>query len=314
MLTSDTYDAFGVEKNISDSDTNVFRYCGEYFDTETGTIYLRARYYNPGTGRFISRDSVTGDINDPLSLNLYTYCHNNPLLNFDPSGHWIIKDWYMKNIYEPMDDFGGKVYDFDVEYMDNWYTGLDELKHSNNTAVKSFGAWCEYYNNFSNDLYNTSKTGLKYCGAAISSLELNIKAGMGIGGKFEALEDIVDAEAIFTPMKENWAISVKGCKITNSTSASIGVSALGFGIRGYQDTIYNNDDIYNKGWAYAREVDVAYGFEATVLGADFGRDFASKTNSANLGYTIIDAEAYAIIGGGISLRFNFEKFYEKVQN
>ena len=81
-----------------------------------------------------------------------------------------------------------------------------------------------------------------------------------------------------------------------------------------QDTIYNNDDIYNKGWAYAREVDVAYGFEATVLGANFGRDFASKTNSANLGYTIIDAEAYAIIGGGISLRFNFEKFYEKVQN
>ena len=309
-----TYDAFGVEKNIDDSDTNAFRYCGEYYDAETGTIYLRARYYNPSTGRFISRDSVTGDINDPLSLNLYTYCHNNPLLNFDPSGHWIIKDWYMKNIYEPMDDFGGKVYDFDVEYMDNWHTGLDELKHSNNTAVKSFGAWCEYYNNFSNDLYNTSKTGLKYCGAAISSLELNIKAGMGIGGKFEALEDIVDAEAIFTPMKENWAISDKGCKITNSTSASIGVSALGFGIRGYQDTIYNNDDIYNKGWAYAREVDVAYGFEATVLGANFGRDFASKTNSANLGYTIIDAEAYAIIGGGISLRFNFEKFYEKVQN
>ena len=309
-----TYDAFGVEKNIDDSDTNAFRYCGEYYDAETGTIYLRARYYNPSTGRFISRDSVTGDINDPLSLNLYTYCHNNPLLNFDPSGHWIIKDWYMKNIYEPMDDFGGKVYDFDVEYMDNWHTGLDELKHSNNTAVKSFGAWCEYYNNFSNDLYNTSKKGLKYCGAAISSLELNIKAGMGIGGKFEALEDIVDAEAIFTPMKENWAISDKGCKITNSTSASIGVSALGFGIRGYQDTIYNNDDIYNKGWAYAREVDVAYGFEATVLGANFGRDFASKTNSANLGYTIIDAEAYAIIGGGISLRFNFEKFYEKVQN
>ena len=124
-------------------------------------VYLRARYYNPSTGRFISRDSVTGDINDPLSLNLYTYCHNNPLLNFDPSGHWIIKDWYMKNIYEPMDDFGGKVYDFDVEYMDNWYTGLDELKHSNNTAVKSFGAWCEYYNNFSNDLYKYVENRIK---------------------------------------------------------------------------------------------------------------------------------------------------------
>ncbi len=35
-----TYDAFGVEKNIDDGDTNAFRYCGEYYDTETGTVYL----------------------------------------------------------------------------------------------------------------------------------------------------------------------------------------------------------------------------------------------------------------------------------
>ncbi len=48
---------FGVEKNIDDTDTNAFRYCGEYYDKETATIYLRARYYSPSTGRFISRDS-----------------------------------------------------------------------------------------------------------------------------------------------------------------------------------------------------------------------------------------------------------------
>jgi len=82
-----TYDAFGVEKNIDDSDTNAFRYCGEYYDTETATVYLRARYYNPATGRFISRDSFLGIQFDPLSLNLYTYCRNNPLLYVDPSGH-----------------------------------------------------------------------------------------------------------------------------------------------------------------------------------------------------------------------------------
>ena len=92
VVKSYTYDAFGVEKNIDDSDSNPFRYCGEYFDTETGTIYLRARYYNPTTGRFISRDSVTGKIEDPLSLNLYTYCHNNPIFFQDPSGHFAIVD------------------------------------------------------------------------------------------------------------------------------------------------------------------------------------------------------------------------------
>ena len=82
------YDAFGVEQNVDDADDNAFRYCGEYYDSESGTIYLRARYYNPTIGRFISRDSVTGDNADPLSLNLYTYCHNNPVQFVDENGHW----------------------------------------------------------------------------------------------------------------------------------------------------------------------------------------------------------------------------------
>ncbi|MFR7908492.1 MAG: RHS repeat domain-containing protein [Oscillospiraceae bacterium] len=81
------YDAFGIEKNIDENDTNAFRYCGEYFDKETATVYLRARYYNPSTGRFINRDSYLGKRSDPLSLNLYTYCRNNPIRYIDPSGH-----------------------------------------------------------------------------------------------------------------------------------------------------------------------------------------------------------------------------------
>ena len=81
------YDAFGVEKNIYENDTNAFRYCGEYYDKETATVYLRARNYNPSTGRFTQRDSYAGRRTDPLSLNLYTYCANNPVYFFDPSGY-----------------------------------------------------------------------------------------------------------------------------------------------------------------------------------------------------------------------------------
>ncbi len=88
-----TYDAFGVEKNIDENDSNAFRYCGEYYDTETGTIYLRARYYNPSTGRFISRDSYAGKNEEPLSLNKYTYCQNNPLIFVDPSGKYSVVIW-----------------------------------------------------------------------------------------------------------------------------------------------------------------------------------------------------------------------------
>ena len=87
------YDAFGVEKNIDENDTNAFRYCGEYYDKETATVYLRARYYNPSTGRFISRDSFAGKNEDPLSLNKYTYCHNNPIISIDPSGMAKSNPW-----------------------------------------------------------------------------------------------------------------------------------------------------------------------------------------------------------------------------
>ncbi|MEA4848852.1 MAG: RHS repeat-associated core domain-containing protein [Clostridiaceae bacterium] len=72
---------------------NPFRYCGEYYDLETNTYYLRARYYDPTTGRFLSEDTYTGQVTDPLSLNLYTYCGNNPVKYIDPTGHSYDDYW-----------------------------------------------------------------------------------------------------------------------------------------------------------------------------------------------------------------------------
>jgi RHS repeat-associated protein len=81
------YDAFGVEGNPDSADTNPFRYCGEYYDSGSGTYYLRARYYDPTIGRFLSEDTYHGKPTDPLSLNLYTYCEGDPVNAWDPSGH-----------------------------------------------------------------------------------------------------------------------------------------------------------------------------------------------------------------------------------
>ncbi len=81
------YDAFGVEYTPDANDINYFRYCGQYFDTEIGTYYLRARYYDPTNGRFIQQDGWSYlNYNDPLSLNLYSYCSNNPIRYIDLSG------------------------------------------------------------------------------------------------------------------------------------------------------------------------------------------------------------------------------------
>ena len=68
-------------------DNNLFRYCGEYYDKETEEIYLRARYYQPAVGRFLTRDTYTGEAGEPESLHLYTYCENDGVNMVDPSGH-----------------------------------------------------------------------------------------------------------------------------------------------------------------------------------------------------------------------------------
>ena len=109
------YDAFGVELNPDETDTNPYRYCAEYFDIESGTIYLRARYYNPAYGRFTQPDPhwnignrIYGDPDNTIadaelavkvylpdilairqSGNLYVYAINCPGMYIDPNGYSI---------------------------------------------------------------------------------------------------------------------------------------------------------------------------------------------------------------------------------
>src|SRR5262249_7717217 len=48
---------------------------------------LRARYYNPSSGRFNARDNFAGINFDPQSLHKYQYCNANPVDELDPSGN-----------------------------------------------------------------------------------------------------------------------------------------------------------------------------------------------------------------------------------
>ena len=67
---------------------NPFRYRGYYFDTNTGLYYLKSRFYDPETGRFLNADTIDYLEPDKINgLNLYAYCGNNPIMSVDPSGH-----------------------------------------------------------------------------------------------------------------------------------------------------------------------------------------------------------------------------------
>jgi len=82
------YDSFGSITDTTGYASNSITFAGCQYDSETGLYYLNARMYDPATARFLQEDTYTGDPNDPLSLNLYTYCYNNPLIYHDPTGHW----------------------------------------------------------------------------------------------------------------------------------------------------------------------------------------------------------------------------------
>ncbi|MGG4132072.1 RHS repeat-associated core domain-containing protein [Paenibacillus illinoisensis] len=86
ILNEYTYDIWGNPEKTKETVPNVLRYAGEYFDETTGLQYLRARWYDPSVGRFITEDTFEGDYTNPLSLNLYTYVENNPLKYVDFTG------------------------------------------------------------------------------------------------------------------------------------------------------------------------------------------------------------------------------------
>jgi RHS repeat-associated protein len=71
---------------VTTTGSDKFTYAGEMQDSPTGLVYLFARYYDPELGRFYALDPELGRTSNPQILNRYTYCINNPLKYFDPTG------------------------------------------------------------------------------------------------------------------------------------------------------------------------------------------------------------------------------------
>ena len=99
LVGSYTYDAWGrVTENATSADTqnitetNPIRYRGYYYDTETRLYYLKSRYYDPATKRFLNADGSDNlkPQSDLYDKNLYSYCDNNPIMCEDLDGNvWI---------------------------------------------------------------------------------------------------------------------------------------------------------------------------------------------------------------------------------
>ena len=84
IINKYAYDAFGKVLSQVEGVANPFKYVGAFgvMDEGNGLLYMRARYYDPATGRFISKDPIGW----AGGLNLYAYTGNNPVNRIDPTG------------------------------------------------------------------------------------------------------------------------------------------------------------------------------------------------------------------------------------
>jgi RHS repeat-associated protein len=84
LYAFDAYgNAIGFDPSVALTE---FLYSGEQFDSKISQQYLRARYYDPATGRFNRLDPFFGNLNDPQSFHKYLYTHADPVNGIDPSG------------------------------------------------------------------------------------------------------------------------------------------------------------------------------------------------------------------------------------
>jgi len=98
------YEPFGPIMAQAGLGSSIYRFAGEARD-RTSLVHLRARYYEPSHGRFISRDSRQGDVELPSTLNTWLYAFANPLRFTDPSGelpaeYWQCDDYYTREDQE----------------------------------------------------------------------------------------------------------------------------------------------------------------------------------------------------------------------
>jgi len=74
-----SYSAFGESYARTGSTSNPYQFTGQQYDTATGLYSMRARYYDLGVGRFLTRDTFPISYDNPIELNRYVYVANNPV-------------------------------------------------------------------------------------------------------------------------------------------------------------------------------------------------------------------------------------------
>jgi RHS repeat-associated protein len=131
-----SYDVFGAVRDRTGTSANPFQFTGQQTDADSGLQYLRARHYDPATGRFLGRDPLNGSQASPQSQNPFAYSLNNPINFVDPSGQRSIAS-YLAAIPRPTFDCRGR----DVACVGTYLGALWRYNDVMFRALKECAIW-----------------------------------------------------------------------------------------------------------------------------------------------------------------------------
>ncbi len=130
------YDVWGNFLKKEETIENHFTYFGQTYDETTGLYYLRARYYDPTTGRFTQQDPAED------GYNWYVYCGNKPITYVDPLGLaiWLIHGTNLNNDPSPQDTWQSDFREYISEQFDGESVFEGNWKGGNSVGSRKEGA------------------------------------------------------------------------------------------------------------------------------------------------------------------------------
>jgi RHS repeat-associated protein len=223
------YDAFGNAVETTGDKDNPYRYSGYRYDEETDIYYLKARYYDAKIARFMSEDTYSGSAEDPLSLNLYSYVSNNPIMYWDPTGHMAVT-W--EGVIIDIDDnelkeyqsHGWSAYEGNA-YTENMYNfaNIDEMNVAEGSAAN--------IHNGTDASIGTINTGTK------STVTINNHGSIGMISSGEESRTNITNEGVIgvfiTGAKSTNEVTNNGAILTIHTGLNNSTKVVGPGSLGY---------------------------------------------------------------------------------
>jgi RHS repeat-associated protein len=215
---------FPAELTVS---KNRFAFTGYEWDPETGLFNAKARYFDPGLGRFLSQDSFLGQVDDPPSLHRYFYGYANPLRYVDPTGHaagdlWDPRSYDWKVFGQ---EFGTRLGETGANIATlGGYGGIKRGFDEGRITGTDFGSAGRAY---AEGVFNTITLGGSE--RAVAAYTEGKGAGgvavEGVKGATETILPISEIKALTDPSKSGWekaeAIATAGTKVASLAAGGL---------------------------------------------------------------------------------------------